>query len=88
MTSRFPSMRRVVLLLAVAACQKTPQQKLPAVSAETTRTFSPVDQINAEARALDTVPQAVRFTPAYAARFDSLRKAEVELERASAGGRR
>ena len=84
MTSRFPSMRRIVLLLAVVACQKTPQPKLPAVSAETTRTVSPVEEINAEARAMDTLPQAARFTPAYAARFDSLRKVERELVRPAA----
>jgi hypothetical protein len=74
-------MRRVVLLLAVVACQKTPQQKLPAVPVDTT---TAVEKINAEARAMDSLPQAARFTPAYAARFDSLRKVERELVRPAA----
>ena len=77
MTSRFPSMRRVVLLATVVlACKKPPEQKLPAVAPDTTST---VEKIDAEARAMDSLPQAARFTPAYAARFDSLRKVEREL---------
>jgi hypothetical protein len=73
----------VVLLVAVlSACSKAPEQKLPAVTADTTST---VEKIDAEARAMDTLPQAARFTPAYAARFDSLRKVEAKLVRAAAG---
>jgi hypothetical protein len=32
------------------------------------------DAINAEATAMDTLPPSARFTPAYAARFDALRR--------------
>ena len=63
------------------ACSKAPEQKLPAVTADTT---SAVEKINAEARAMDSLPQAARFTPAYAARFDSLRKVEAKLVRPAA----
>src|SRR5580704_7375620 len=66
---RFPSMRRVVLLVAVlSACSKTPEQKLPAAPpAAQPESLSTVQRINAEARALDSLPQSARFTPAYAA---------------------
>ena len=47
-------------------------------------TATDVEKINAEARAMDTLPQAARFTPAYAARFDSLRKVEAKLVGAAA----
>lgn len=63
----------MLLLAVVSACQKPPEQKLPAVPRDTT---SDIEKLNAEVRALDSLPQAARFTPAYAARFDSLRKVE------------
>jgi hypothetical protein len=83
-------MRRVVLLVAVlSACSKAPEQKLPApqpaAQPDTETTYQrQVRAINAEAAAMDTLPQAARFTPAYAARFDSLRKVERELVRPAA----
>jgi hypothetical protein len=79
-------MRLAVLLVAVlSACSKTPEQKLPAAPPTAQpETTSTLEKINAEARAMDTLPQAARFTPAYAARFDSLRKVEAELVGAAA----